>query len=264
MAENILEIYNLSKSYTNNAGTKFIVLEDLNLKIESFDTKGSFVSILAPFGSGKTTLLKIIAGLESFEGEVKIAGNTVTKQPTGEIIYIPEKPNSFSWLNLKENIEIASNLYKKKDKKISYDVDELISSVGLGGYEDFFPTLTNSGFSLRIAIARALTFNPQIILLDDVLRNLDGETRLELIDTLRNLIATFRITFIMAATNISDALLLSNKIFLMRNNPGKIIKEIDVPTLQIAYNSEIITRLKNEIEEAFKSQNMLNSVLISL
>jgi len=263
LAENILDIKNLSKSYMNNSGAKLIVLEDLNLKIENYGEKSSFISILAPFGSGKTTLLKIIAGLESFEGQVNIGGNKVIEL-NGEIIYIPEKPTSFPWLNVKENIELPSKLYKKNDRQFNFDVNQLIALLGLSGYEDFYPSSFQSGFSLRIAIARALTFNPKIILLDDVFKNLDGETRLELIDTLKNLTTSHCTSFIMATTNISDAILLSQKIILMRKNPGKIIEEIDVPGLKIADSSEIITRLKNEIEEVFKSQNMLNSVLISL
>ena len=136
--------------------------------------------------------------------------------------------------------------------------------VGLSGYEDFYTSSSESGFRLRIAIARALSFNPKFILLDDVLKNLDGETRSELIELLRVLTAEKNVSFLLATTNISDAILLSHKIFLMRKNPGKIIKEIDIPILALVDNSEIITQFKNEIEDGFKSQGMFHSVLVSL
>jgi NitT/TauT family transport system ATP-binding protein len=263
LAENILDIKNLNKSYYNDAGTRQIILEDINLGIKSDANVGSFVSILAPFGSGKTTLLKTIAALESFDGEISLNGNKISV-PTGEIIYIPEKSSSLPWLNVKENIELPSKLYSKGDKKFTFNVNELINLVGLSGYEDFHTSSSTSGFRLRIAIARALSFNPKFILLDDVLKNLDGETRSEIIELFKDLIAAKNVSFLLATTNISDAILLSKKIFLMRKNPGKIIKEIDIPILSLADNSEIITKFKNEIEEAFKSQGMFHSVLVSL
>jgi len=261
--ENLLDIKNLSKSYYDDAGTRQIILENINLQLMSDENSTSLISILAPLGSGKTTLLKTICGLESFEGEVNVNGKRIT-EPNGEIIYIPEKPSSFTWLNIKDNVELPSKLYKKNDKKFTFDVDEIIYLVGLSGYEDFYTSSSASGFRLRIAIARALSFNPKFILLDDVLKNLDGETRIELIDILNEIKAAKNIFFMLATTNISDAISLSQKIFLMRKNPGRIIKEIDISMAHPADNSEIITKFKNEIEEAFKSQGMFHSVLVSL
>jgi len=262
LAENILDIKNLSKSYYNDAGIRQIVLEDINLQVKTSDNTGSFTSVLAPFGSGKTTLLKLVAGLESFNGEVSLNGKRIV-EPTGEIIYIPEKSSSLPWLDVKENIELPSKLYKPRDKKL-HNISDLINLVGLSGYEDFYTSSLPSGFRLRIAIARAMSFNPKFILLDDVLKNLDGETRSELIELLKNLATVKNFSFLLATTNISDAILLSEKIFLMRKNPGQIIKEIKIPKLSQTDNSEIITQFKNEIEDAFKSQGMFHSVLVSL
>lgn len=263
MAENILDIKNLSKSYYNDAGTRQIILENINLQVVSVENVGSILSILAPFGSGKTTLLKILAGLESFSGEVNLNGKRIG-EPSGEIIYIPEKSSSLPWLDVKENIELPSKLYKRENKKFNLNVNELINLVGLSGYEDFYTSSLPSGFRLRIAIARAMSFNPKFILLDDVFKNLDGDTRSELIELLKNLTTVKNFSFLLATTNISDAILLSEKIFLMRKNPGQIIKEIMIPKLSQTDNSEIITQFKNEIEDTFKSQGMFHSVLVSL
>lgn len=262
MEENILEIKNLSKSFINSAGFRQIVLENLNLKLTLDESNGNFISILAPLGSGKTTLLKIIAGLESAKGEVSLKGKSVT-EPTGEIIFIPEKSAAYPWLNVKENILLPSKLNKGK-KRQSIDTGYLINLVGLSGYEDYFTSSLNSGFNLRIAVARALTFNPKIILLDDVLKNLDGETRFELIDLFKLITNETKVSFIMTTTNISDALLLSRRIILMNNNPGKIIKEIDIPKIEIKVNSEIFTKFKTEIEATFKSQGMFHSIFVTM
>ena len=256
-----LEIRNLSKSYVNDVGLNQIILEDVNFEIHSPESNGSFTTILAPFGSGKTTLLKIIAGLENYTGEVNLNRKGIPK-PYNEIIYIPEKPSSYPWLNVRENIELPSKL-NKLDKSVSLEINELINLVGLSGYEDFYTSPDMSGFRLRIAIARALSFNPKLILLDDVLKNLDGETRLELIELLKNLTAK-KYSFLFAATNISDAILLSEKIYLMKKNPGQIVKQINIPKPIKIEDSEIITKYKSEIESELRSQGMLNSVLVSL
>jgi len=261
--ENFLDIKNLSKSYYNDAGTRQIILENINLQLNSDENKSSLISILAPLGSGKTTLLKAIAGLENFDGEINVNGKRI-EEPNGEVIYIPEKPSSFTWLNVKDNIELPSKIYKKNEKKFTFNVNELINLVGLSGYEDFYTSSSVSGFRLRIAIARALSFNPKFILLDDILIDLDGETRSELIDLLNDIKTAKNVFFILATTNISDAISLSQKIFLMRKNPGRVIKEIDIPRPYPSDNSEIITKFKNEIEEAFKSQGTFHSVLVSL
>ena len=263
MVENILDIKNLSKSYYNDAGARQIVLEDVNFQMQSNENGGSFASILAPFGSGKTTLLKILAGLESYNGEVSLNGKRID-EPTGKIIYIPEKPSSFPWINVKQNIELPSKLYKRKGKKLQFKAEEVINLVGLSGYEDFYASFSASGFQQRIAIARALSFNPKFILLDDVLKNLDTETRVEIIELLQLITAEKRTSFLLATTSMTDAILLSQKVFLMRKNPGQIIKELDTPKSDNSGNSEIITKYKNEIENELKSRGMFHSVLVSL
>lgn len=263
MAENNLDIKHLCKSYYNDSGARQIVLEDVNCQIKSNENGGSFTSILAPFGSGKTTLLKILAGLESYNGEVSLNGKRIEK-PTGEIVYIPEKPSSFQWLSVKENIELATKLDKNSKKKNQFNTHELVNLVGLNGYEDFFTSDFASGFRQRIAIARALSFNPRFILLDDILKNLDAETHIEFVELLKLITAEKNTSFLLATTNMSDAIFLSQKVFLMRKNPGQIIKEIDIPKSDSASNSEIITKYKNEIENELKSRGMFHSVLVSL
>lgn len=262
MADSILDIKNLSKTYISSEGTNQIILEDINLDLKIGDELGAFISILAPLGSGKTTLLKIIAGLETYEGEVTFNAKKII-EPCG-IIYIPERPSVLPWLNVKQNIELPAKLSTGRSNQTISNIDELITLVGLNGYEDFYPFSTLSGFQLRIAVARALTFNPKLILLDDVLKNLDSETRAETVEFLKIITNQKKASFLLATTNILDAILLSDKVFLMRKNPGRIIGELTLPKHTLADNSEIITKYKNEIETVFNAQGMFQSVLVSL
>lgn len=259
----ILSVQNLSKVYLDSNGVKRIVLEDISFKIAATESENKIISLLAPLGAGKTTLLKSIAGLINHDGYVALEEKVFT-EPNGDIIYIPENCFAYPWLNVRENIELAYKLKLKNDVEDIYSTEEIIELVGLSGYENYFTSLKKSGFNVRVAIGRALKANPKFILLDDVFKNLDGETRLELIDTLKKINASTKVAFLVATTNISDAILISHTIILMRKNPGKIIKEIKVPRLESQKDSEIITKIKNEIELELKSQNMLNSILISL
>ncbi len=259
----ILSVQNLSKVYLDSKGVNHIVLEDVSFKFVTSESENKIVSLLAPLGAGKTTLFKSIAGLINHDGCVTL-DETIFNKPNGEIVYIPENCFAYPWLNVKENIELAHNLKHKNDVDVIYPTKEIIELVGLTGYENYFTTVKKSGFNVRVAIGRALKANPKFILLDDVFKNLDGETRLELVDTLKKITASTKVAFFVATTNISDAILISQTIILMRKNTGKIIKEIKVPSLDKDKDSEIITKIKNEIEVELKSQNMLNSVLISL
>ena len=259
----ILSVENLSKTYFDFDGVKRVVLENISFEIAANEYENKIVSVLAPLGAGKTTLFKSIAGLINHDGIVTLE-EKVINEPSGEIIYIPENCFAYPWLDVKENIELPHNLKLKNEVAFVYPTEEIVELVGLTGYENYFPSMKKSGFNVRVSIGRALKVNPKFILLDDVFTNLDGETRLELINTLKKIISSTKVAFLVATTNISDAILISQKIILMGKNPSKIIKEITVPRSEKEKDSEIITKIKNEIEMELNSQNMLNSVLISL
>lgn len=262
MSEYTVNIKNLTKVYTSTEGLTQIVLEDLNLQLKWNDSESLIFSILAPFGSGKSTLLKIIAGLENYNGECRF-NNEATDKPNDRIIFIPERNYTFHWLTVKENVELPSKYYGNM-KALEYSSHELIDIVGLKGYEDFHVSSFKSGLKLRVAIARALSFKPNLILIDDAFTNLDGETVNEIKELIKKIYSKMNIAFLMTTTNISDAILLSDKIFLMSKNPGKIIKEIDLSGSGISANSEIFTKTKNEIETAFKLRGIFPSLLLSV
>ena len=245
-----LELQNVSKYFIGPAGSKFNVLEDISFLIETPDDKSNFISILASFASGKTTLLKIISALEKPDsGKVLLM-----KEPyiisSGKIPYIPEKPSSFPWLNVEQNINFVS-------ENKTNDLKELIDSVGLTGYENHHPHNESTGFRFRISLARALAVNPNFILLDDPFKRMSSITKDEIYELLRLIQEKFKVSFILATTNIAEAVYLSNKIFLMKKNPGKIIEEIklDAETLgKKGLNShDRFISLRNEIEKSFQA-----------
>ncbi len=211
-SEKILKIENLTKDYYSPTGYKIRLFENL-----SFDIKpNEFTTIFAPEGSGKSTLLKILAGLEKeYQGKV-------LRSPEAKILLLPDKPDSFQWLSVAENIKFfAKNLTEK-------ELGKIIADVGLEGYENHRPHPKSAGFRFRISLARALALKPAIVLIDDTLKNiLNDGTRREILELLRELNFLYkRTTFIVATSNLTDAVFLGDKILLLAKHPSKLIAEI--------------------------------------
>lgn len=245
----MIEIKNITKEYINQSGYKTTLLEGVNFTIK----QGTITSILAPAGSGKSTLLKIVSGLEPYNsGELVNCDN---------IIYIPSEPSSFPWLNVKENIFLGI----RKDET---EISNIIKLVGLEGYENHFPNNKSLGFRFRIALARSIIRNPRLICLDEPFNKLDSTTKYEIYNLLSQINLTFHTTFILATTNISEALFLSNKIYFMKKNPGQIISYMDVNfsnerNLELFQKEEFVL-LRNEIEKRFKTVEPDNIINFSI
>jgi len=255
--EYLIKIDNLSKSFPAEAGLKINVLQDITFNIPKSE-KGIITTILAPFGSGKSTLLKIISEI------IKPDSGEINFNETNKIIpLIPEKPSSFPWLNVKENIEFILNQHNENQ-----DVNRIISLVGLSGYENHYPHNKSIGFRFRISLARALAVNPSLILIDDSFKMMKAESRGEIYDLLLNLSLNLKQNFIIATTNLIEAVRLSDKIILMSKKPGRIIKEFNLSgedRLKIAdHKSEIFTAIKSEIEAAFEAVDTLSTINYSL
>ncbi len=262
-SEKLLQVFNVKKYYHSYLGSKLKVLENINFSIPK-DSEQKVISFLAPFGSGKTTLMKIIAALEQpSEGEV-ILEEKKYSQPDGNIIYIPEKPSSFLWLNVKGDIEF---ILKNTHSKSSKDINELISMVGLGGYENHHSHGLSYGFRFRVSLARALAVNPKMIIIDDSLKLMDHIARKEIYDMLGHVVKKFETKFILSTTNITEALLLSDKIFFMRKKPGTLFHEFEVDRdwkdKDEADKHEKLHALKDDVINIFRAEKMNHDLSFS-
>ena len=262
-SEKLLEVSNVKKYYHGYLGSKLKVLENISFSIPK-DSEQKVISFLAPFGSGKTSLMKIIAALEqASEGEV-ILEDKKYSLPDGNIIYIPEKPSSFLWLNVKSDIEF---ILKNTRNKSSKDINELISMVGLGSYGNHHSHGLSYGFRFRVSLARALAVNPKIIIIDDSLKLMDYLTRKEVYEMLGQVVKKFEIKFILSTTNITEALLLSDKIFFMRKKPGTIFHEFDVERdwkdKDETEKQEKLHALKNDVINFFRAEKMNHDLSFS-
>tara|TARA_Y100000590_G_scaffold375473_1_gene440400 strand:+ start:939 stop:1682 length:744 start_codon:yes stop_codon:yes gene_type:complete len=191
-----------------------------NLKINI--TNGQFVSIFGPSGCGKTTLLNMVAGLDkSFNGFVDINTKTNAKSNIG---YMFQSPRLFSWLNSIENIR-----FPIKNKPNSLKIaNELIKKIGLEKYKNEYPNRLSGGMQRRLALARAFSTEPNILLLDEPFISIDKNTSNSLRELLIKLWKKNKPTIIFVTHDLDEALELSDRIIFLSNLPSKVLLDYKI------------------------------------
>jgi ABC-type nitrate/sulfonate/bicarbonate transport system ATPase subunit len=202
-----MTVENISKIIDTESGFGIKLFENISFEI----VENAITSIIAPVGSGKTSLLKILAGLDK---------SSETSKSIPESVYIPAEASSFPWLNVTDNIKFGKTDIEKELIK------NLCFLVGLEGYENHFPNNKSIGFRFRICLARSLAVNPKIILLDEPFSKMDHQTKLETYQLMLDINTKLGTTFLLATTNLSEAVLLSNRIHLMNHKPLELLKSL--------------------------------------
>lgn len=246
----MIELKNISKTISDSFGNSNKIFQNISLIIEP----AKITSVIAPLGSGKTTLLKIISGLD------KETTGEISGMDDGKIMLIPSTPSSFPWLSVKENILFAS--------KGNVDIKYLIEFVGLEGYSDYYPDNRSIGFRFRISLARALARDPVSICIDEPFTRMDDLTKTELYSLIRKVPTRYKTSLLIATTNITEALYLSDNIYLMGNEPAEIFHKmkVDLPEERdnsILNSSRFISQ-RNEIERLFKETDSKKILHISI
>lgn len=182
------------------------VLDCISLDID----QGEFVSLIGPSGCGKTTLLRILSGLESFDaGSLAFLG----PRTAGDTAFVFQEPALIPWLTVEENIRLPCELLKRIPE--SDRVEELLILVGLKHARSFLPRELSGGMKMRVSLARALMTHPKFLFLDEPFAALDEVTRLELEEELSAISRRFSMTTVLVTHSITEAVFLSNKIYLL-------------------------------------------------
>lgn len=224
MSVNQLELKNISKHFENR-GNRLHVLDRINLTV----AKGEFVSIIGPSGCGKSTLFHIVGGLVAPDsGEVWIDGKPVTGQK-GHISYMPQQPALFPWRTIEDNVIMAREVAGWPKKEARAEARRWLAKVGLKGYEKAYPQVLSGGMQQRVAFIRALLGPQELICLDEPFSALDALTRMEMQRWLLNIWESNQRSVLFITHQIEEALLLSDKVYLLSNKPAKILRQIEVP-----------------------------------
>ena len=182
--------------------------------------RGEFFAILGPSGCGKTTLLRIIAGFEvPDEGRVYLGGRDVTMVPPDKRGTVMVFQNWALWphMTVYENIAFGLKLRKLPREEIDRRVRETLELLGLEGFENRYPGQLSGGQQQRVALARALAVQPEVLLLDEPLSNLDAKLRLKLRGELKELQRKLGITMVYVTHDQEEAMSLADRIALMRD-----------------------------------------------
>jgi len=223
-ANTIIDIRNLGLTF-QTADTPVYALADINLQVEA----GEFVSFIGPSGCGKTTLMRIIADLEQpTAGSVTVNGLTPhearLKRSYG---YVFQAAALYPWRSILRNVTLPHEIMGGSRAEAERKAREYLDLVGLKGFEKKYPWQLSGGMQQRVSIARALSFEPQLLLMDEPFGALDEITRDKMNEELLRIWAKTRKTVIFVTHSIDEAVLLSTKIVVMSARPGRIIDIID-------------------------------------
>jgi len=248
-----LELKNINKSFKTEKGRKK-ALKEINLQIK----ENEFLTILGPSGCGKSTLLKLIAAfIKADSGQISKNGRQLKQAGLDRIMLFQDFEQLFPWQKVIDNVIFAvraaarnKNLRLSK-KQIRERAEKYLSEVGLLDYQNYYPHQLSGGMKQRAALARTLAAEGKIMLMDEPFGSVDSQTRQELQQLLVQLWQEEERTIIFVTHDIREAVFLSERIVLMKNEPGEISA---VETNRLAYPRSRSSRDFNQLFEQLQAQ----------
>lgn len=220
----MLELQCVSHVYVNDKGASLAV-EELDLTVE----RGEFVSLVGPSGCGKTTVLSMLAGLlPPTRGTVKLNGELV-KGPSTKVGYMLQQDYLFPWRTIRDNAAIGLEIIKKKTEASLAEVDALLSELGLPDSGGRYPYELSGGMRQRIALARTLATEPDVLLLDEPFSALDLQIKLQLEDLVQQTLKRLGKTAVLVTHDLAEAVAMSDRVIVLAANPGRMVSEFQVP-----------------------------------
>lgn len=222
-----LDVRDLRKAY-GHGQSRLPILEGISFSVR----EGDFVSVVGPSGCGKTTLLMALAGLASSDsGEVRFRGRIIDAPPRGLAVVFQDYSRSlFPWKTARDNVVFAIRGASAGSRQARSDrADELLAAVGLRDFADRYPWQLSGGMQQRVAIARGLASESDLLLLDEPLAAVDAQTRGDMQDLILRLAQQFRQTCLLVTHDVDEAVYMADKVIVLSRRPTTVVKEIDIP-----------------------------------
>jgi NitT/TauT family transport system ATP-binding protein len=247
----VLEISNLEKSYLKGE-KRIVALRDFSLCIE----QGSFVTILGRSGCGKSTLLNMVAGLLTpTAGTISYRGRAV-RGPSTQLAYLTQHDTLMPWRDLQRNVEMPLEVKGVEASKRKAVATELIARVGLSGFEKHYPRELSGGMRRRAGLARMLSADPDIFLLDEPFGALDAQLREDLQSELLRLWQGSGKTVVFITHDLDEALLLGDRIVVLGRVGDLLLDQrIDLPRprdLEAVRSDPTFTELHQSVSAALR------------
>jgi NitT/TauT family transport system ATP-binding protein len=216
---------NVRQSFRRPGQSELVAIDEI-----SFDLKaGTLVSLLGPSGCGKTTFLKIVGGLiRATGGTVRINGADVT-EPHADFGMAFQQPNLMPWRTVLKNVLFPMELRHETGPKVRQRALDILTLVGLQGFEDSYPSQLSGGMQQRVALCRALVHKPNLLLMDEPFGALDELTRMEMQDLLLDIRSKTNATIMFVTHSISEAVYLSDTVVIFSKRPAVIADYMEVP-----------------------------------
>ncbi len=221
-----LEVCHLEKKFLTGKSS-FLALQDINLHVET----GEFICVVGASGSGKSTLLRLVAGLETPTGGKIVVDGVQVTGPGSDRGMVFQKYTLYPWLSVAANVEFGLKLQGMAKKARQESAAYYLDVVGLSQFATAYPKELSGGMKQRVAIARALACQPKILLLDEPFGALDIQTKENMQLFLLDIWRRTDTTILMITHDVTEAVFLSQRVYVLTPSPGKIQAEvvIDLP-----------------------------------
>jgi len=237
-----LVIDDVSMRFDLPNGSSVQALQNVSLNI----AEGQLLSVLGPSGCGKTTLLNIVAGfLAPTEGQVALGGELVAG-PGPERGMVFQQGALFEWMSVRENVGFGPRMKSMPKAETVGIVDHLLDVVGLQDFKEKAIYELSGGMQQRVALARCLANDPDVILMDEPLGALDALTREKMQGLVLKLWKETGKTIILITHSVEEALLLGERLLVMAPRPGRIHKEYELPFAEIGVGADLREVKKHE------------------
>ncbi|MBT4871891.1 ABC transporter ATP-binding protein [Rhodobacteraceae bacterium nBUS_24] len=250
-----LSIQNISMRFDLPNGEWVQALKDVTLDLKA----GELMSVLGPSGCGKTTLLNIVAGfLAPTQGEILLNGEKVVG-PSAERGMVFQQGALFEWMNVRENVGFGPRMKGISAAQAREKVDHLLDVVGLQDFKDKAVYELSGGMQQRVALARCLANDPDVILMDEPLGALDALTREKMQSLVLKLWKETGKTIILITHSVEEALLLGERLLVMAPRPGRIHREYRLPFADLGVDADL-REIKKHVEYGEKREEILEMI----
>lgn len=211
----MIECLGVTKKYD-----ELVVLDDVSINVKD----GEFLVILGPSGCGKTTLLQLIAGFMKPDSGKVLINKEELKKPDQRFGYVFQDYALFNWRTVLGNVMAGISRYKNK-KEIAL---KMINKVGLMASIHKYPHQLSGGMKQRVGLARALAYNPEILLMDEPFGALDAQTRKMMQQELLNILNEFNKTVVFVTHSVVEAVYLADRVVVLSKSPAKILLDVEI------------------------------------
>lgn len=254
----MIDIRGVSQTYPGRDGTDVLALDNVSISLE----EGEFLALVGPSGCGKTTLLNVISGLVSnYSGQALVRGEK-PRAGSPHVGYLFARDSLMPWRTIQQNAELAMELKGWDRTTRRNQAREMLTQVGLAGYEDSYPAQLSQGMRQRAAIVRTLAPRPDLVLLDEPFSALDSQTKMQLQDSFGRLWQESKATVVLITHDLGEAVGLADRVAVMTRRPGQIkgVFESDLPKPRSMFDLQSDARfhaIHDKIWQSLKEEVMV-------